>query len=241
VSLEESKSIDVIKGFGENSSGESPARAGGAKNERTRIALILAAERLFGDLGIDAVGLRTVCQEAQQKNNNAVQYHFGDKLGLLNAIFEYREAQLQPMREAMLALGEAQGRLNDLRWLLRVCFEPNYQRYRDHHEVGYLKLHATYVTTHRPRGVLHPVDTDSPNCAAYRRAIALLGERLYFLGERRLWLRLESVGEMFLSAFIQHSVRKEELNLPLDELFEDTVEMMAAAMAAPPTSHHHAT
>lgn len=67
-------------------------------------------------------------------------------------------------------------------------------------------------------------------------AIALLSARLSFLGERRFWLRLESVGEMFLSTFIQHSVRKAELNLPIDELFEDSIEMMAAAMAALPAA-----
>ncbi|MGQ0619202.1 MAG: TetR/AcrR family transcriptional regulator [Panacagrimonas sp.] len=204
------------------------------KSERTRLALIQAAERLFGDLGIDGVGLRAISQAAHQKNSNAVQYHFGAKLDLLNAILELREGQLQPQRQAMLEQGEAQGRLTDLRWLLRVCFEPNFRLYRDQHDINYLKLHAAYITTHRPRGVTHPVDTDSPNCVAYRRAIELLGKRLAFLGERRLWLRLESVGEMFLSTFIQHSVRKEELNLPLDELFEDSIEMMAAAIAAPP-------
>lgn len=204
------------------------------KSERTRMALMLAAERLFGDFGIDAVGLRAVSEAAHQKNNNAVQYHFGDKLGLLNAILEFREGQLQPLRQAMLDQAAAQDRLGDLRWLLRVMFEPNFRMYRDQHEIHYIKLHAAYVTTHRPRGVPHPVDTDSPNGTAYRRAIELLGKRLAFLGERRLWLRLESAGEMFLSAFIQHSARKEELNLPLDELFEDTIEMMAAAISAPP-------
>jgi AcrR family transcriptional regulator len=212
---------DAVKGLG--------------KSERTRIALILTAEHLFGDLGIDAVGLRAVSQAARQKNNNAVQYHFGDKLGLLNAIIEYREGQLQPLRQAMLEQGEREGRLGDLRWLLRICFEPNFRMYRDQHEINYIKLHAAYVTTHRPRGITHPVDTDSPNGVAYRRAIQLLGQRLAFLGERRLWLRLESVGEMFLSALIQHSARKEEMNLPLDELYEDTIEMMALAMAAPPS------
>lgn len=239
VNLESTKSFDVNEASSDQLLAVGAARGAGTKNERTRVALIMAAERLFGDLGIDAVGLRTVAQEAGQKNNNAVQYHFGDKLGLLDAILEYREAQLEPIREAMLAQGEAQGRLGDLRFLLRVCFEPNYRLYRDHHEIAYMKLHAAYITTHRPRGVPHPVDTDSPSCAAYRRAIALLGDRLYFLGERRLWLRLESVGEMFLSAFIQHSARKEELNLPADELFEDTIEMMAAAIAAPPSRHAH--
>lgn len=222
----------------ETSSSEASAKAEPqrplGKSDRTRMTLIRSAERLFGDFGIDGVGLRAISEAAHQKNNNAVQYHFGSKLGLLEAILEMREGQLEPQRKALLEQGEAQNRLGDLRWLLRVCFEPNYRLYRDHHDISYLKLHAAYITTHRPRGVPHPVDTDSPNCVSYRRAIDLLGKRLAFLGERRLWLRLESVGEMFLSAFIQHSARKEELNLPLDELFEDTIEMMAAAISAPP-------
>lgn len=204
------------------------------KSERTRMVLIRAAERLFGDFGIDAVGLRAVCEAAHQKNNNSVQYHFGSKLGLLAAILEYREGVLEPQRRLMLEQAEKTGRLNDVRWLLRVCFEPNFRLYRDLHDIHYLKLHAAYVSTHRPRGVPHPVDTDSPNCVSYRRAISLLNSRLSFLGEQRLWLRLESVGIMFLSTFIQHAARKDKNTLPIDELFEDTVEMMAAAIAAPP-------
>jgi AcrR family transcriptional regulator len=204
------------------------------KSERTRILVMETAERLYGDRGIDAVGLREISKAAHQKNNNAVQYHFGNKLGLISAILEYREGLLQPRRQALLDQGEEQGRLKDLRWLLRVCFQPNFEMYRDQHNIHYIKLHAAYITTHRPRGVKHPVDTDSPNCVAYRRAIQLLGQRLSFLNERRLWLRLESVGELFLCTFIQHATRRTELNLPLDELFEDTIEMMAAAMSALP-------
>lgn len=207
------------------------------KSERTRIALIVAAERLFGDFGIDAVGLRAISEAAQQKNNNAVQYHFGSKLGLLSAIFELREGQLQHQRQEMLELAEVQGRLGDLRWLLRICFEPNFRLYRDQRDISYIKLHAAYLTTHRPKGVQHPVDYDSPNTVAFRRAIRLLGQRLEFLGRRRFWLRLESVGSMFLNALIQHSGRKEEANLPIDELFEDCLEMMAAALSAPPGQH----
>ncbi|MDH4459317.1 MAG: TetR family transcriptional regulator [Nevskia sp.] len=204
------------------------------RSERTKLALMEAAETLFGDFGIDAVGLRTISDAAQQRNNNAVQYHFGGKLELLAAILEWREAQLQRMRQALLEQGAEQDRLRDIRWLLRVIFEPNYRLYRDHGVISYMKLHAAYITTHRPRGVPHPVDTDSPSCAAFREAIRLMGERLAFLGTRRLWWRLESVGEMFLSTFIQHAARPHELNPPLDELFEDAIEMMAAAMSAAP-------
>lgn len=207
------------------------------KSERTQMALILTAEKLFGEYGIDAVGLRAISEAAQQKNNNAVQYHFGTKLGLLGAIFEFREGQLQPLREEMLEKAEVQGRLSDVRCLLRVCFEPNFRLYRDQGDIGYIKLHAAYLSTHRPRGVQHPVDFDSPNTVAFRRAIKLLSQRLEFLGRRRFWLRLESAGSMFLNALIQHSARKPEANLPIDELFEDTMEMMAAALSAPPGHH----
>lgn len=210
------------------------ASATPGKSDTTRAALIDAAERLFGDFGIDGVGLRAISEAAGQKNTNAVQYHFGDKIGLLTQIFEVREAALQPARQALLDQGEAQGRLTDIRYLLRICFQPNFELYRNAHDISYLKLHAAYLQTHRPRGVPHPIDIESPNSVSYRRTIALLGKRLAFLGERRLWLRLESVGTMFLSAFIQHSARRDELNLPVDELFEDTIEMMAAAIACPP-------
>jgi len=207
------------------------------KTERTKLALMLAAERLFGDFGIDAVGLRAISEAAHQKNNNAVQYHFGSKMDLLAAIFEFREGQFQPQRRQMLEQAQALGRLGDVRCLLRICFEPNFRLYRDRHGISYLKLHAAYLATHRPRGVLHPVDFDSPNTAIFRQAIALLRQRLEFLGQRRFWLRLESVGAMFLSALIQHSVRAQERNLPIDELFEDVIEMMAAALSALPGHH----
>ncbi len=215
---------------------EPSMRKSSPKKEKTRVALMLAGEKLFGTYGIDATGLRSVCTAAHQKNTNAVQYHFGSKTEFIIAILEFREAQLQPKRDEMLKHAEKTGRLGDVRWLLRVCFEPNFKMYRDDGVIDYIKFHAAYITTHRPRGVPHPVDTDSENCVAYRRAINLLRKRLSFLGDRRLWMRLEAVGEMILNTLIQHSARKEDFGMTLDEIFEDSIEMAAAAITAPPTS-----
>lgn len=53
-----------------------------------------------------------------------------------------------------------------------------------------------------------------------------------YLCDRRLWRRLESVGTTFLSTFIQNAARDEGTSPPLDALFDDTIEMMTAAMAA---------
>jgi AcrR family transcriptional regulator len=52
--------------------------------------IVLAAERLFAERGIDGVSLRQIGAAAGNGNNSAVQYHFGSKERLLRAVFEYR-------------------------------------------------------------------------------------------------------------------------------------------------------
>src|SRR3546814_19356274 len=50
--------------------------------------IIRAAERLFGEDGVSLVSLRQIAIAANQVNNFAVQYNFGDKDGMLKAIFQ---------------------------------------------------------------------------------------------------------------------------------------------------------
>jgi len=200
----------------------------------TRTRLILAAEALFAEHGIDAVALRSVGEAAGQRNNSSVQYHFADKAGLLQAIFDHREAQLQPLRRALLERAMREGRQADVKSLLRIIFEPNWRLYVRDGGIAYLKLTSLYLTQYRPRGVPHPIDRDSEQAAAFREAIRLLAGRLAYLGRRRFNLRLESVGAMFLSAAIQHAGRPPAERDPPEALFEDVLEMMAAAICAPP-------
>lgn len=64
----------------------------------TALQLLLAAERLFAQHGIDGVSLRQVAAEAGSSNNSAVRYHFGTKQDLLAAIFSYRLDELMRRR-----------------------------------------------------------------------------------------------------------------------------------------------
>lgn len=72
------------------------------------IALILAAERLFAEQGIDAVPLRHINQAANQKNMSAAHYHFGSRDGLVTAVLMYRLPDLD--RRRGLLLNEDAGR-----------------------------------------------------------------------------------------------------------------------------------
>ena len=75
--------------------------------EPTREALIAVAERLFAERGVDAVTVRDVVKAAGQRNSSAVQYHFGNKAGLLQAILDPYQTRLDARRAEMLdELGE---------------------------------------------------------------------------------------------------------------------------------------
>ncbi|MRI34050.1 hypothetical protein EOPP23_13720 [Endozoicomonas sp. OPT23] len=72
-------------------------------------ALIRSAERLIAERGIDAVSDREIAREAGQRNNSAVQYHFGDRAGLISAILDYRMVPLNEQRFSMMAELEERG------------------------------------------------------------------------------------------------------------------------------------
>ena len=61
-----------------------------------------AAERLFALQGIETASLRDISVEAGQRNNSAVQYHFGDRAGVVAAVFTRRMDTINELRRAMI-------------------------------------------------------------------------------------------------------------------------------------------
>ena len=69
----------------------------------TKVQIVVAAERLLAERGLDGVSLRQIGAEAGNGNNSAVQYHFGSKDQLIQAIFEYRLPHLHQHRQMLIA------------------------------------------------------------------------------------------------------------------------------------------
>jgi AcrR family transcriptional regulator len=65
--------------------------------------IVLAAEQLIADHGVDGASLRQIGAVAGQGNNSAVHYHFGDKDRLIRAVFEYRLPRLRERRARLIA------------------------------------------------------------------------------------------------------------------------------------------
>ena len=76
----------------------------------TRELLIETAEGLFAERGIHGVSMREIGLAAGQRNNGVTQYHFGDKAGLVVAIFERRSAEVNARRLVLLEAALADGR-----------------------------------------------------------------------------------------------------------------------------------
>ena len=69
----------------------------------TKEQIVLVAERLFAERGIEGVSLRQIGAAAGNGNNSAVQYHFGSKDHLVQAVFEYRLPRLNERGSFVIA------------------------------------------------------------------------------------------------------------------------------------------
>ncbi|MDC0004453.1 TetR family transcriptional regulator [Porticoccaceae bacterium] len=69
----------------------------------TKLRLIHAAISLFSKKGIDGVSLRMINREAGALNNSALHYHFGNKMGVIEASIDYIQQWFEGAREMPLA------------------------------------------------------------------------------------------------------------------------------------------
>jgi AcrR family transcriptional regulator len=93
-------------------------------SDTTREQLILAAERLFGEFGIDAVSLRQINAAAGQRNSSAAHYHFGSKDALIAATFDYRMERINGRRLKRLDEISKAGKADDVRTLVKAMIFP---------------------------------------------------------------------------------------------------------------------
>ena len=75
----------------------------------TRNRLRREAERLFARRGVYEATLREITEAAGQRNVSALNYHFGSREGIVQAILEYhgeRRGDLYYTKQMLLAVGD---------------------------------------------------------------------------------------------------------------------------------------
>ncbi|MFC7467120.1 TetR/AcrR family transcriptional regulator [Actinomadura keratinilytica] len=87
-----------------------------ARSDRSRTALLDAAERLFAEAGIAQTSDRKIAEAAGNSNHSAVGYYFGGREGLLRALLTRHITGLEPRRQEMSAASASL--LDDVRGLV---------------------------------------------------------------------------------------------------------------------------
>lgn len=86
--------------------------------------LLDVAERLFAQRGIEAVSLREINAASGSRNASAVQYHFGNREGLLRAVIARHVDVVNGRRTRMVAALEADGHRPTVREVVEVFLQP---------------------------------------------------------------------------------------------------------------------
>ena len=196
-----------------------------------QLALILAAERLFAERGIEAVSLRQINQAANHRNMSAAHYHFGSREGLLEAVLMYRLPLIDARRRALLSRPDAK---RDLRFFLEAFILPLSEELAPRPEGNcYIRFMQQYE---RYRG-----DYD------FARRLTPAGIEIYNGIERLIGYLPAEVRGLRITYFINliHAIlasaeerigRGDLIADAIGLITENAIDMLTAALAAPPSA-----
>jgi AcrR family transcriptional regulator len=191
-------------------------------------ALILAAERLFAEGGIEGVALRQINQAANQKNISAAHYHFGSRDGLVQAVLAYRLPQLDRRRGALL---QRNVEAKDVRFYLEAFISPLAEelapREGGNHYLRFIQQYERY------RGDYEFVRRISPWGVEIYAGLERL---LYYIPGEVRRLRIGYLINMIHSVLATAEERLERGELSHDDIpliAVNAVDMFAAALSAP--------
>lgn len=142
--------------------------------DEAKLRIMQAAESLFADRAIESVSLREIAMSSGHGNTNAVQYHFGNRDALVQAIFAWRVWQMEPVRGAGLARLEEEGLLQDLPSLMRILCLPIADLTDAKGRHTYAAFLSQYLLRQRPAGMRHAVDTRPDIAGSIRRITDLI-------------------------------------------------------------------
>lgn len=160
----------------------------------TRGLLLSAAERLLAERGVDGVSLREITRASGSKNAIALQYHFDDRAGVVQAILDKHLPDVDARRHAILDEYEADGAA-DVRPLAAALVRPLAAKLADP-DGGreFLQIYADLLN--RPDPITATAERDGDSLARWRTLVEpLLAEDAARL-HRRFTAILHSVIEL---------------------------------------------
>ncbi len=195
---------------------------------------MLAAERLFAKQGIANVSVRSIVLEAGQKNESALQYHFGNRDGLIAALHEKRNHQIQEERAKILIELQAVDDDLSVRNVAYLMVRPTFQlAARDRGFRDYITVfaHLVLFSSQRLTTLLARYeDTGVDEIKAHLKGLVPpINEALFAV-------RFENTVRFATLSMSRHAREKGAFQGPSAEFFfNNLVDTIAAMLAAEPS------
>jgi AcrR family transcriptional regulator len=215
------------------------AQAASRRGLRTQARLLDAAERLWGERGVEGVSLREIRIAAGQRNSSALQFHFTNRDGLLLALVQRHLPRVAAIQQDLHAALTAAGRGDDLAGLVEVLVRPTAEYLRlGPSERAWVKISAERFA--RP-------ETGLADLADHAQPVGIeVGTRIYERLARDLDADIAVERLLSVLAATQHMcadrARLEDTppaavarqRLPFDRWLANLLDMALGALAAPP-------
>ncbi|WP_439105624.1 TetR/AcrR family transcriptional regulator [Congregibacter sp.] len=200
--------------------------------DSTREQLLDAAEELFLAEGPDNVSLRAIVRHAGQRNQSALQYHFGNRAGLLAAIRHRRMSQLETRRSELLEQNLDLGANPSVRDCCALLVRAPFLLCREQSDFRDMlgALGPRLLISDRQLIMLEAADTS----ASLRRIMEYMFRKMEHLPGELLMLRIGTAQGAVLLSITRRARNRESFRGALAELFyNNLVDQLAAMLDAP--------
>ncbi|MBF6333957.1 TetR/AcrR family transcriptional regulator [Nocardia transvalensis] len=196
-----------------------------------RERLIEAAERLIAERG-SAVPLRDIAAAAGQRNNSAIQYHFGSRDGLVAAVVEHRLATLEVRRLELLAERAGAAEPDTVHGLLEALVFPMFEL-GARHGIGHYARFLEQIRTHP--SVTDAANLDDDRRTSVRVIMRGLDRALPELPPRLRVRRLRTLPTVLFALLADHERAVEAGRVAADDTsaWGEVVDMLVGVLTAP--------
>ena len=202
----------------------------------TKERILLVAEKLFAQEGIEAVSMRRISADSGQRNNSALQYHYGGKEELLKAIVAYRMIPINQRHTAMLRELEQRAATRDLRELIGVLVYPFAEHVDTLREGSYYISFLARYLLYTGNGLFFGA-LDKPWLEATQRVSKHMLAALTHLPDKICLERLTFVGAQLVHAVAQREYQIRTHNISylsdMDSFASNLVDCLHGSMVAP--------
>jgi AcrR family transcriptional regulator len=207
-------------------------------NNPTREQLLDAAEKLFLQHGPDDVSARAIVREAGQKNQSALQYHFGGREGLITSIISHRMQQVESRRSVLIEHELSEDNDPPLRTLCAVLVRAPFLLCRERKNFREFlgQLGQRFLASDRD-STFAVNDSKLPSLQAIRE---LIWPHLVHVPSELLLLRAENANYLVLLTISRRARLGGSFRGRTAELvFNNLVDQMAAMLATPISPETH--